>query len=259
MERYNPQSIEKQAKKWPVFTYEEDIYADMRRRLEGGIGLRAYDWIFPEVKTEYFDKEIIDEYGIDACRLSVISTCGNKNTDKNDYLKHLDSTYNWLSRFYEAFTIESSRQFDEKPWLNAIFQAYDHAVLRKKPNLAFALICKAFKDCPPNKALTKNNLELVLSAVYPFLPILSRFLVEKFVVKLGTVNEIFEKSEKFVGVRFRIGEGGWHREIFDKVRYEEAPLVELLRIKWVNAAANKRQATLTSVEGGKQIVFFGQN
>lgn len=255
MERYNPQSIEKQARKWPVFTCEADIYADLRRRIEGVSGLCAYDWNFPEIKTEFFEKDIVDEYGIDACRLAVIRACGNKNT----CIEYLDSSYNWLSRFYEAFVVESSGQFDEKPWLNAIFQAYDHAVLRKKTNLAFALICKAFKDCSPNKALTKNNLELVLSAVYPFLPILSRFLVEKFGVKLRTVNEIFEKSEKFVGVRFRIGEGGWHREIFDKVRYEEAPLAELLKIKWVNTAANNRQASLISVEGGKQIVFFNQN
>ena len=80
MERYNPQSIEKQARKWPVFTCEADIYADLRRRIEGVSGLCAYDWIFPEIKTEFFEKDIVDEYGIDACRLAVIRACGNKNT-----------------------------------------------------------------------------------------------------------------------------------------------------------------------------------
>jgi len=254
MERYNPQSIEKQAKKWPVFTCEADISADLRRRIEGVSGLRAYDWIFPEIKNEYFEKDIVDEYGIDACRLSVIRACGNKNT----CFEYLDSSYNWLSRFYEAFMVESSRQFEEKAWLNALFQAYDHVVLRNKADLAFSLVCKAFKDSCPNKGLKNDNLELVFSAAYPFLPILSAFFARKFGVNFRAANEIFEKSEKYVGVRFRIGEGGWHRDVFDKQRYEKAPLEELLKVKWVRAAANKRQASLISVEGGKQIVFFNQ-
>ncbi|MCK9456794.1 MAG: hypothetical protein M0R31_05815 [Candidatus Riflebacteria bacterium] len=254
MERYNPQSIEKQARKWPVFTCEADIYADLRRRIEGVSGLCAYDWIFPEIKTEFFEKDIVDEYGIDACRLAVIRACGNKNT----CIEYLDSSYNWLSRFYEAFVVESSGRFEEKPWLNAFFQAYDHVVLRNKADLAFALVCKAFKNSCPNKGLKNDHLELVLSAAYPFLPILSAFIAQKFGVNFRAVNEIFEKSEKYVGVRFKIGEGGWHREVFDKQGYEKAPLAELLKVKWVRAAANKRQASLISVDGGKQIVFFNQ-
>lgn len=249
MDRYNPQSIEKQARKWPALLSKQSIAFDLEVRLKQIKGIEKLDWFWPVIEEDIFDTEYICEYGNDACRLAFLSSDNNTKP-----ISLLDSAYKNISKVYNLFISNKSSSFDSKYWLKAVVQAYDHAVLRKKPALAVALINSALNNAKPSENMSSSEKSLVLSTLYPFMPILSFYLSKLFKIELQPVNKLISQT-KYTEVVFKISGGGWHREIFDKENFNSNPKKALYSLKWVKKAVGKSNIKLCEINGGIEIVF----
>ena len=248
--RYNPQSIEKQVRKWPVLFSEKELYEDLVLRLNQLSGTKPQGWINPFSVELPFDKESIYEYGNDACRLAVINS--NKQAD---LVSFLEPSFKWIARIHESFyKNKTNDSFNPEPWLEALIQFRDHIIERKSPRLALALVMKAFKESAPNPNLAVRDKKLVYTCLCPFIPVYSTTIIDNSLPQ-NTINEILESFSEYICVRISLEKGGWHWNVFSRKEFEENPISELSKIKWINKAINGKQTTIKKEYGGIKICF----
>ena len=249
--RYNPQSIEKQVRKWPVLFSEKDIHSDLSLRLNQMLGTSTNGFVDPFSISLPFEEDISSEYGIDACRLSLI------NSDNvEDASSLLESSYKWISKVYESLkkTNNKGTTFDPMPWLEALIQFQDHILTRKADRLALALVMKAFKIASPDLNLSLREKDLVFSCLYPFIPVfVASFCNECFPEK--KINEIIESFKEYKCVKIALEKGGWHWQVFSCDAFEQNPISELSKVKWVKKAIKNKIVTLKEDNGGVRICF----
>ena len=248
--RYNPQSIEKQVRKWPVLFSEKDFYSDLVLRLNQLHGSYPFGW-FKAFSVEMpFEKSFIEEYGIDACRLAIINS-----NNQNNLESFLEPSYKWIAKLHETYFKKSINSvFNPLPWLEALVQQKDHIVTRKAARLALALVMKAFKDAPPSSELTDREKHLVYSCIYPFLPIFSTSIINESSPQYS-LNDIIERFNEFICIRVSLEKGGWHWQVFSRKIFEADPVLELSKIKWINKAIKNKNIIIKKEEGGIRICF----
>ncbi len=248
--RYNPQSIEKQVRQWPVLFSESDLQQDIILRvnqlwsedstIQQGF-LNPFTCILP------FDKEIISEYGTDACRLAAI----NPGKQSPDSL--LEPSYKWLAKLHDAINSPSA-DFNPTPWLEALIQAQDHITKRKSARLALALVMKALKEASPHSSLKANEKALIAAALYPFAPIYA--VVKLFPNnKISSIKTIIDSFPDFYCVKIALEKGGWHWQVFPRKMFNDNPEEELLKLKWVKKAIQNHKIRLENKDGGILICF----
>ncbi len=249
MDRYNPQSIEKQACKWSALQTKYSLFSDLEYRLKQIRGQEKITWFFPANCDDVFDSDYIAEYGIDVCRMAILTS--DRHTSP---LTLLDSCYNRISKIYDMFMRNSSESFDSKYWLSALSQSYDHSILRNKTSQAIALINTAIKKSRPAINLSQYNKSLILSVLYPFIPILSVYLANSFDVNLLQLPQLFLQSN-YTEVVFKMRGGGWHREVFSKNEFTNNPKQEFLKLKWIKKAVGSSNLLIEQVNGGLELAF----
>lgn len=254
--RYNPQSIEKQVRKWPVLFSEEVLHNDLVFRVKQIIGETADGWISPFTTKYSFDEDFIAEYGIDACRLATISSSNNPALAES----LLESSFKWLARVYSSFSQNTTAEFNPVPWLEALLQLQDHIIKRNADNQALALVKKAFKEAPPSKQTATRNLQLVASVLSPFAPILASKLLcnEQIVNRRETISQqqLLALFPEYIYIKVALEKGGWHWQVFSRKIYEDNPMIELSKIKWINSAINGKNTKLVNTDGGLRICFY---
>ncbi len=248
--RYNPQSIEKQVRKWPVLFSETDILQDLILRLNQLSGKFEKGWITPFSINMPFEKNLIYEYGIDACRLAIINS-NNQNSLEN----FLEPSYKWIAKFHETyFKNRTDIVFNPLPWLEALVQLEDHIITRKAARLALALVMKAFKNAPPFSNITSREKHLVYSCIYPFIPVYSTTIINESSPQYS-LNEIKENFNEFICIKVSLEKGGWHWQVFSRKIFEANPILELSKIKWINKAIKGKNTIIKEEEGGIRICF----
>lgn len=203
---------------------------------------------FSDVKLAA-DPELINEYGIDACRMATVAAMGQGLT-----IELLESAYKWLSNFYGSFLTESNN-FSTAIWLETALQTHDHIYRRSNTHAGLALIRKAFKHSKPGSNLCQNSRDLVLSCVYPFIPVIAGFLHDYPANLFRSIKSLLQCFPEFKPVRFAMQAGGWHWKVFDRTSYEHDPINCLQQIKWVKLATGHSRIKLCETDEGTKICF----
>ncbi len=249
MERYNPQSIEKQTLSQAATNSTNSLLDDFQIRTKLLLEKPNGNFLSPDFPIEGVCPLTQKEYGIDCCRMAKLNS---KESPIPENI--LESSYNWISKFYSCF-IFNDNSFNEKPWLTALAQLSDHILKRNKPRKAFALIQKAFNEAKPSQNMTDNQRIGVLTSISPFMPILSQYLLKTHGLQKESINNIIINSEQHKSVNLKIGNGGWYRQIVNKEAFHEDPTTELLKIKRVAKSVKNKSFSLQNFAGGIQIVF----
>ena len=248
--RYNPQSIEKQVSKWPVFFSENSLHLDIVKRLEQLLDLSPKGWYNPYSVNLPFSKDLIYEYGNDACRFALINSGYNKNAES-----FLEPSFKWIAKFHEVYNAKTSDiAFNPLPWLEAMVQMQDHIIVRKSDRLALALVMKAFKISPPSNNLSESEKLLVAACLVPFIPIYITSFFPKS-LELASIKKIIESYSEYSCVKIALEKGGWHWQVFSKNAFKNQPIVELSKIKWIKKAINGKNINLKREEGGIRVCF----
>ena len=248
--RYNPQSIEKQVRKWPVFFSENNLHQDIIKRLEQLLGNTPNGWYSPYSVELPFEKSLIYEYGIDACRLALINSNYKKNAEA-----FLEPSFKWISKFHEVFSQKHEKSvFNPAPWLEAIIQMRDHIVSRNSDRIALALVMKAFKESPPSIDSPEEEKNLIGCCLFPFIPIYSAYTFPC-ISKNVSLKKIIESFTEYSCVRIALEKGGWHWHVFSRKNFESQPLIELSKIKWIKKAITGKNIELKNEAGGIRICF----
>jgi hypothetical protein len=250
MQRYNPQSIEKQVLCLFTNPAEQSLNLDYKARVSALLKSPVAQFPTPKIAIVGISSDILGEYGIDACRLARLSAPSGPVP-----YSLLESAYNWVSKFYQSFSQTGHGIFCEKPWLTALAQLPDHVINRDKPRTALALVQRAFNEARPSQSLSSHEKLCVITCILPFAPILGEHLLKTHGLQKDSINNIMVCSEQHMLVSLRIGNGGLHKEIVNKDNFSKDPMAELLKIKWVAKALARKPATLRDFAGGKQIVF----
>ena len=246
--RYNPQSFEKQVRKWPVLFSETNLRKDIVERLEQLLGISSKGWCDPFSVELPFDQDIIYEYGIDACRLATINSNFKKDSES-----FLEPAFKWIAKFYDTYSKKGNASFTPIPWLEALIQMQDHIITRKSERLALALVMKAFKISPPNIDISEREKALVLACITPFMPILSAYFSNN--IEKKSINEIITSFKEYTCVKIALEKGGWHWHVFQRAIFENNPLSELSKIKWIKKATINKKTILKNEDGGIKICF----
>lgn len=248
--RYNPQSIEKQVRKWPVFFSVKELKEDILLRLNQLLGLSEKNWCDPFSVAIPFDEETIYEYGVDACRLSLINSNSIKEAETL-----LESSYKWISKINDDYFKKiNNTLFNPIPWLEALVQMEDHIKTRKASRLALSLVMKAFKISPPHSELKDRDKALVAACLFPFIPI---FVTSKLLetTEIPTIKEIVDSYNEYYSVRVCLEKGGWHWYVFIRENFERDTLSELKKIKWIKKATFGKNIVVKEKGGGLIICF----
>ncbi len=248
--RYNPQSIEKQVRKWPVFFSENDLHLDIRKRLEQLLDANPKGWYNPYSVELPFEKDLIYEYGIDACRFAVINS-GYSNKAET----FLEPSFKWIAKFHEVYCHRNQTAlFNPIPWLEAIVQMQDHIITRKADRLALALVMKAFKESPLSCQLQESEELLIAACLFPFIPIYTACYFPK-ILEIISIKKIIESFTEYSCVKIALEKGGWHWHVFTRKNFEDQPIAELSKIKWIKKAIIGKDVNLKNEAGGIRICF----
>ena len=248
--RYNPQSIEKQVRKWPVFFSEKDLHQDIKKRLEQLLDANPKGWYNPYSVELPFEKDLIYEYGIDACRFAVINSSYSNNAET-----FLEPSFKWIAKFHEVYCHRNQTAlFNPIPWLEAIVQMQDHIITRKADRLALALVMKAFKESPLPCQLKESEELLVAACLFPFIPIYTACYFPK-ILEIISIKKIIESFTEYSCVKIALEKGGWHWHVFTRKNFEDQPVAELSKIKWIKKAIIGKDVKLKNEAGGIRICF----
>ena len=248
--RYNPQSIEKQVRKWPVFFSENNIHQDIVKRLGQLLEINPKGWYNPYSVELPFEKDLVYEYGMDACRFAFINSGYNKQAEKL-----LEPSFKWIAKFHEIYSHKASnRLFNPVPWLEAIIRMEDHIISRKADRLALALVMKAFRESPPSCQLTETEELLIAACLFPFIPIYTAYNFPK-ILEINSIKKIIESFTEYSCVKIALEKGGWHWHVFIRNSFENQPIAELSNIRWIKKAIIGKNISLKNEAGGIRICF----
>jgi hypothetical protein len=224
VQRYNPHKIQKQAKKWPVFTSCSSLTEDIIL-LQQEIWNKSKDnWSDQFNNKLKVEEELLQEFGQDACRLAIL----NKQFAESPLI-FLESSFKWLGKFWQLFNSDQIKKFNPVIWLETALKIKDRFALKKDSYGSFAEVKKAFKISPPNINLATNEKRLVLSCLFPFAPLLSRFLMEKNNLwPILPENELLQSFTKYKCIRYSIGNSGWIWGVFPAKEFSQDPVQAFL-------------------------------
>ncbi|MGM0601144.1 MAG: hypothetical protein ACQETH_15145 [Candidatus Rifleibacteriota bacterium] len=246
--QFNPQSIQKQARKWPVSFYSRNFVDDLKSRIQQ-IWQPNIELFNDPFQIELaVNGDLIGEYGIDCCRLAQIEA---QNSDISISL--LESAYKWLNKFtQQLYKQNKEKSFKPAVWLEAALEAKDHLLNRNKPHSGLATIKNAFKTTPICNGMSSKDLQLVLSCLYPFIPITVGYYNKTFFSNFmpQTILSIFDYYPDLIMIHYCIGNGGWHWTVLKKKQFEAAPMESLKTIKQVKLATKNKNACLKKVSQG---------
>ena len=248
---FNPHSIQKQARKWPVSFYSNNLNQDIKARIQQ-IWQTQIEKFYDPFKIEFaVDEDLITEYGLDCCRLAQIEAQGSKPD-----INLLESAYKWLNKFTQQLNEpDDNSQFMAPIWFEAALRTKDHILSRNKIQSGLATTKKALKTSPLCKGMSKNDFQLVLCCLYPFIPLtVGHYNNIYFSSNLPqTVPGIFSYYPELIMINYRIGNGGWYWTVVNKDEFLGAPMATLKNIKQVKLATKDRNASLKKVAGGYHI------
>lgn len=236
---YNPHSLQKQARKWPVLACGNegnDINSDLAAHFN-------LVWSSVPLATSFLPasgvaSDLIDEFGLDAARLALISSQGRAVT-----LELLESAFKWLAKIYESFFRSARTAFSPQVWLEAALQSRDHVLCRRKPHSGLACIRHAARLSPAGSNLDKREKALVALSVFPFAPILSFALLKHFETECR-LEELLQQFDELIAVRYRLEGGGFHWAVFRRGTFTEDPLAAFLALKQVKKACAEKTPIL---------------
>lgn len=242
--RYNPHSIEKQARQWPVFAHEENLLQDLAlrcRQIWKSSKLEFSDFFAVQLPVQSDFKE---EYGFDCCRIACLEAQQQKVN-----LNLFDSSFNWISRLFAKLQQPSTRKFNARLWLEMALQAKDHILVRKKFHAGLVCLKKAVKHAPPKANMSKEEWQLVLGTIYPFAPLLACWFARKN-AGMQNIPATVKSLTTLQPVRFCLKNGGWHWAVFDRQEFADNAKKCFLAIKWLKQACQNRSFVLHNTAEG---------
>lgn len=236
--------MQKQARQWPVlFSDDPDLSNDIARRTAQLYEQSAAGWLDPFILKTNVAAELAAEYGIDACRLAILTAGSGKVTPNL-----LESSFKWLNNLYNSLQ-EPSNFFSAQPWLEAALQIHDQILQRRNYHGGLALMRKACKIARPGINISPTAKALVLSTIYPFAPLLSVFLHKAGQIPMQ-IPYLQTQFAELISIRFALANGGWHWKVFDRASYELDPIEQFRTLKWVRLATAGRPITLQKSHEG---------
>ncbi|MBF0546774.1 MAG: hypothetical protein HQM08_20170 [Candidatus Riflebacteria bacterium] len=214
-------------------------------------------------KPENISEERFVEYGIDACRLAMLSV--PSNVVPCDEL--LESSFKWLSSFYEAFTglRKNLETWVSDCWLTAARASYDHLLTRDRPYASFSVIRKAFIQMPIVKSTPTEGKLLSLLLLIPFAPILGASLLNEISGGLNfsklnfTIDSLISTFSPLQPFCITTKNGGRKWEIFDCQDISEYPKIEISKLEWVKKSLKNVEWNLSKTENGWMICPLEKN
>jgi len=249
--KYNPQSFEKQAALWPVFASSGSLIEDIILRARQLWGLSPLGWIAPGRSQPGICEDLIAEFGIDACRVALISEFPHPPAEP---LNQLETAFKWLARIFRDSQTDCNDS-NPGPWLEAAAQSRDHILCRSDLRAALMAVKHAAKVAPPRIKAGGRLKRLVIACLYPFVPILAAQLAGSPGELLLSVPQIAEEFPEYLCVRFAIADGGWHNRVFNTQHFKNDPKKALLEVKAVAKAVGRREFFIQNADGGLKICF----
>lgn len=238
--RYNPHKIQKNTKSFLCEPQPQNLIDDVKQRLIFLWANTVENQFYPQFDKTYIPTDFLEEYGIDVCRLYSLMEGENSTIDE----KLFESNYRWISALFTYFTSKQIRPFNIKKWLLAIHEANDYALGMNKYNLALSKVKNAIKISPPNIDLNYKEKKLVLGAIYPFIPVLSSYLLHINnlceVKNLNIKKMLIEDFSEYNIIRFAIQKSGWRWAIFKKQDFENDKKMAFRSICGFNKITNNR-------------------
>ncbi len=249
--KYNPQSLEKQAGLWPVFASSGSLAEDVALRMRQLWNLSPMGWIAPGRSQPGISEDLAAEFGIDACRISLISEGMSLPAEP---VHQLEAAFKWLARIFRDSQVDCTA-YHPGPWLEAAAQSRDHILCRSDLRAALMSVKHAAKVSPPQINADGRFRRLVIACLYPFVPVLA--------AKLGgspanlhlSMPQIAEEFPEYLCVRFAIADSGWQNRVFNAGYFKQDPKKALLEVKAVARAAGKRDFLIQNTDGGLRICF----
>ncbi|HOY66298.1 MAG TPA: hypothetical protein PLP29_05365 [Candidatus Ozemobacteraceae bacterium] len=250
--RYNPHRIAREAldrprtHPLPSGSAQEHV----RRRAEAAWSGTEY---WTGVSPERFGVEaaVADEYGYDALCIASI-TSGTVPPEA----ALLESAFRWLALVHDGMCAALSpagapdgsaptEAWDCSAWLTAAFAARDHLLLRNHPYPALAAVRKAWKQAPPKPGMPIDGLRLIGALLFPFAPLLGRYLLEGCGGwPIATIERLAAPFLPRKAVRIALERGGWNWIAVDADRFVAEPARELAGVSWISHAFGSRPWTV---------------
>lgn len=249
--RYNPHSLQKQARKWPVSLSIKDLSADLEFRTRQIWDETTQAQLDPFACDFKIDQEFVDEYGIDCCRIATIEA---QNLSINQVF--LESSFKWLAKISDHLNDSKPGTFSAKVWFEKALQAKDHILTRDKQHAGLACIKSAAKISPPHSHLSDNELELVYGCLYPFAPVISQaFWSRSENPQIPSMKKLLLKFPELVAIRYSLEKGGWHWGVFARDKFSSSPIETILAVKWVKIATAGKKLEIKNTSEGHLICF----
>ena len=249
--KYNPQSFEKQAARWPVFASSGSIAEDVVLRTGQLWGLSPMGWLAPGRSHPGICEDLVAEFGIDACRIALISESFNLAAGP---INQLETAFKWLARLFRDSQTDCG-DCNSGPWLEAAAQSRDHVLCRGDLRAALMAVKHAAKIAPPRINSGGRFSRLVIACLYPFAPVLAAQLAGSPENLQLSLPRIIEEFDEYLCVRFAIADSGWQNRVFNARHFKSDPKKALLEVKAVARAAGRRDFCLQSTDGGLKICF----
>ncbi len=249
--KYNPQSFEKQVVLWPVFAFSGNPAEDIVLRIRQLWGLSPMGWIAPGRSQIGLSEALVAEFGIDACRIALISEGTNLPAEPSN---QLEAVFKWLARIFRD-TQADSGAYDPGPWLEAAAQSHDHILCRTDLRAALMSVKHAAKISPPKIKADGRFRRLVIACLYPFVPILAAQLAGSPENTQFSLPQITEEFPEYLCVRFAIADSGWQNRVFNTQHFNRNPKKALLEVKAIARATGRRDFFIQNDDGGLRICF----
>ncbi len=224
IEKYNPHSLQKQARKWPVFLSDaslpqpKTLNEDMQDRLsEAWTGILKSP--YPICSTSKIPEDFMEEFGIDACRVAAISPGNNREIEHA-----LELAFKWVGSVFSSFTniAAAKTSFNSCIWVEAVFASRD-LLNKNKAYQALARLKKAQKLSPINTGLSKPDQAIILAGLFPFIPITVGSLAFRNEICLSEgIEALIASMADIVVIKYSIGSSGWNWGAFNKDAFENS-------------------------------------
>ncbi len=235
--------MQKQARKWPVSVSISNLNEDVKARFAQCSNGNLARIVALNTHEYGIDAELVEEYGIDACRIAVFSA---QKKEKPQML--LESAYKWLARQYSSIE-QSQGHFSAAVWLEAFYQARDQVCLRDHLYSGLASVRRAARLSPLCQQMSVDETNLAGLCIYPFAPVFALHLLQPLRL-IKNLQELTLNLPGLLPVRYRIEKGGWQWSVFCREDFEKEPMQSLLQRKMIRKACMNKEARLEKTDEG---------